>query len=146
MQIVILRMNKVIIRGICLCLFFVLMTILFHRAFGFLSAASDSANTGEQLVMMRTNRRGIEVPLYLLPDDGVDQSNLSHCQDSDRKKLRIQISHLLFLDSLFHMILFPTLLFSIIIRLFGKNLHVRLWKIISYIHMKDADEGSLPVY
>lgn len=138
-----MKLSRAVIRVSCLILIFVILTVLADRACGFLSAAAGSVETGEQISVIRSSRRVMEVPFYLVPDDGMNHDNTDSCYDS--KKIRIQLSHLIFLDSLFHMFLYPILLFSIIIRLFGKNLHVLLWKIISYIHMRDDSAPELPL-
>lgn len=134
-----MKISRTVIRIISLILFFVIVTLLSGKICGFL-AVSDFMETGEQTVLLRSDRRIMDIPAYLVPDDGMNSDHNDQCYDSDKKKLRIQLSHLIFLDSLFHMFLYPILLFSIIIRLFGKNLHVLLWRIISYIHVRDDGE------
>ena len=53
----------------------------------------------------------MEVPMYYLPDDGTGNDGTVLCQDSEKKKIRIQFSHLLFLNGIFYNILYPMMLF-----------------------------------
>lgn len=138
-------MSRAVIRLSCWFLFFVILTVLAGRACGLSSAAGGSVEIGRQIPVIRASRRVMEVPAFLAADDGINQDNSSSYCDSMKKKLRIQFSHMTFLDSLFHMFLYPVLLFSIMIRLFGRDKHVLLWRIISYMqHMRDDGEPLLP--
>ena len=138
-----IKISRILLRIIAAAMVLVLMLVLTGRSCGFLSDASGGAeNTGARLEVIRLSRRNMEVPMYYLPDDGTGNDGTVLCQDSEKKKIRIQFSHLLFLNGIFYNILYPMLLFFILIRLFGRNLRV-LWQVISYIHVRDDGEYYL---
>lgn len=137
------RINRMLFQMICLCIIVIMIAVLACRAGGFLNSVLDTGSAQERVEVIRSGRRSMEMPRYFFPDDEVNSDDSGCYQDSEKRKMRIQLNNHPFLDSLFHTILYPLLLFFIIIRLFGKNLRVPLWKIISYIHVRDDGEYYL---
>ncbi|MDD7388571.1 MAG: hypothetical protein PUG60_02725 [Lachnospiraceae bacterium] len=139
------RISRVFFRIVCLSIVLMMLVVLAGKAGGFLASASGPETAEERVEVIRSGRRSMEMPRYVFPDDEVNSSDSDGYQDEEKRKMRIQFRSQLFLDSLFHTILYPLLLFFIIIRLFGKNLWVPLWQIISYIHVRDDGEYYLPI-
>lgn len=137
------RMNRMLFSLICLSVIFIMVSVLACKASGFLTSALSPEATGERVEVIRSGRRCIEMPRYFFQDDEINSDDADGYQDAEKKKMRLQLRSTLFLDNLFHTILYPLLLFFIIIRLFGRNLRVPLWKIISYIHVRDDGEYYL---
>ena len=138
-----MRIGRIIVRLAAIILIFVLLMVAGSRATVFSSDASFWDGEGERIEVVRTSRRIMDIPVCLVPDDGTGGGYSDYFCDAEKKRVRIQISHLNFMNSVFHMILYPLLLFVMIIRRFGKNLHVLLWRIISYIHIRDYGEYYL---
>lgn len=137
------RINRMLFQMICLYIIFMMIAVVAGKAGRFLSSALGTGTAQERVEVIRSGRRSMEMPRYFFLDDEAN-SDVSDCyQDSEKKKIRVQLNNHPFLDSLFHTILYPLLLFFIIIRLFGKNLLVLLWQIISYIHVRDEGEYYL---
>lgn len=138
-----IKITRILIKMVAVTMMLVLLSVLAGKSCGFFTdAAGGPRNTGEQVEVVRLNRRNMEVPVYYLPDDGTNMDSVNPGQDSEKKKARIQFSHLIFLNGIFYNLLYPMLLFFILIRLFGRNLYV-LWHVISYIHVRDDGEYYL---
>lgn len=137
------RVNRMLFQMLCLGIIFMMIAVLVGKAGGFLSSALGTGAAQERVEVIRSGRRSMEMPRYFFLDDEANSDDSDCYQDSEKRKMRVRLGNHSFLDSLFHTILYPLLLFFIIIRLFGKNLRVPLWQIISYIHVRDDGEYYL---